>query len=139
MRGWRWKWIAIIVGGIAAAALVVLIVIVAPFAYALFRNPFDDKPFQRGIWLRAASDSSPRNPRGLMAEDLRNRFLRKGMPKKSVHSLLGEPDNSQYDEQVLHVDCYYLGSWGFMDMEGDYLVVHYDKAEKIASTEVYSH
>jgi len=131
---------ALIIITIAVSAVVLAtLVMIGPFLYEMLRNPYNDRPFDRKVWLSAADDDSRDNPRGPMAEDLRRRFLRKGMAKKEVRSLLGDPRNSWYEEARGREDHYFLGYWGYMSMDGDYLVVHYDKAGKATSTEIYSH
>jgi hypothetical protein len=47
-----------------------------------------------------------------MAEDLQKRFLRRGMSKREVRALLGEPDNSRYDESSGLADHYLMAATG---------------------------
>ena len=121
------------------AVLVVLIVFQVLLFYAVVRDPFDDKPFDRDTWLRAATATSGPNPRGPMAEDLRRRFLRAGMSRKAVNSLLGKPDGGWDDKQKLHEDHYNLGQWSILSIEPDYLVIHYDKDDRIDRTVIPAH
>jgi hypothetical protein len=137
MRGQRWKRTAIVVGGLVAAALLLLIALQALLFYAMFvRNPFDDEPFDRDIWLRARTPTSGPDPRGPMAEDLCERFLGPGTSRMAVHALLGEPDRSWDDEEKLQVDFYNLGHWSLLKMEPDYLQIHYDQEDEIAWTAI---
>ena len=139
MKRTRLRKVMIVMGVAVSAVVLATIVMVGPFLYEVFRNPYNDKPFDRKVWLSAADDDSRDNPRGPMADDLRRRFLRKGMMKKEVRSLLGDPANSQYEEARGREDHYFLGYWGYMSTDGDYLIVHYDKAGKVTSTEIHSH
>ena len=61
------------------------------------------------------------------------------MSKKQVRQLLGPPNNSQYEEAKGKTDSYFLGHWGDWSIDGDYLIIHYDRSGKLASTEIYEH
>lgn len=63
----------------------------------------------------------------------------RGMSKAEVRRLLGASDNSQYETEQGNIDNYFLGHWGFMSIDGDLLVVHYDPHGRLASTKIYSH
>ena len=129
----------LIVGAVAALLLLLLGLVYGPTIYSLLRNPFNDRTFDRSVWIEAASGPEVRNPRGPMAEDLRARFLHRGMSKRDVRALLGESSNSQYEEEMGVEDHYFLGHWGEMSIDGDYLIIHYDKRRRLVSTEIYQH
>jgi hypothetical protein len=74
-----------------------------------------------------------------MAEDLRRHYLQREMSKKQVRQLLGPPNNSEYEEAKGNTDSYFLGHWGDWSIDGDYLIIHYDKSGRVASTEIYQH
>ena len=100
----------------------------------MIRNPFNDARFLRGVWL-TADNTKAKYARGPMAEDLRQNHLKVGMLRKDVRHLLGEPDNGR-DEERQNVDRYYLGIWGYMSWEGDYLLIYYNKAGRVTSSEI---
>jgi len=127
---------ALIAGGVVAAILIASIVFVAPFAHAMLNTPFNDRPFDRSTWLRAANDDGLRNPRGPMADDLRRRYLRPEMTKSAVRELLGKPSNSEEDERRGNVDRYNIGAWGVFPIDPYYIVIHYDPAGRIISTRI---
>jgi hypothetical protein len=105
----------------------------------VFRSPFDRERFVQSKWKAAAADLGEKNARGPMAEDLRRRVLRKGMSNAAVRALLGKPDNSEAEEKAGEEDSYSLGHWGSVSIEGDRLIIHYDRSKRIASTEIYEH
>ena len=98
-------------------------------------SPFDDRPFERTAWL---SSTGINTQRGRMAEDLRRRFLRRGMARQEVTGLLGASNSSEHN-RALGEDWYYLGHLGPLSIEGDYLVIRYDRAGRLVSTEVREH
>lgn len=127
------------VGIVAGFAIVGAVIWFHPLVRLMLHNPFDAERFEQAKWKSAVTDREGRNPRGPMAGDLRRRFLKKGMSKKAVRALLGEPDNSESDEMAGNVDRYFLGHWGPMSIDGDYLIIHYDQSGGIVSTEMYEH
>jgi hypothetical protein len=127
----------------AAAALLLLLVLGLVYgraAYTLLHRPFNDRTFDRSVWIGVAGVPLERNPRGPMTEDLRRRFLHEGMSRREVRALLGQPDNGPYPEATTAIeDHYFLGHWGEMSIDGDYLIIHYDKRRRLVSTEIYQH
>lgn len=119
-----------------ATGLVWLMVVLAPFGYAVLNDPFNDRPFNRSIWLQAANRDDSKNPRGPMADDLCRRYLRQGMTKSAVRKLLGRSGNSEHHDERGDVDYYNLGAWGLFPIDPSYLVVQYDKAGLIVSTTI---
>lgn len=122
----------------AVMVIVVALVLVIAYELGLLGSPFDDKIFVRSEWLASAHNCEMRNPRGRMAEDLISNHLRIGMSKSDVRKLLGKSNNSEYDE-TQNTDYYFLGGWGFMSIDGDYLIIRYNNAYQIKSTEIYVH
>jgi len=133
----RWVKVVLLVSASVLSVLVIAFFVIVPREF--YNSPYNDKGFDRGIWLSAARNDDMRNPRGPMAEDLRRHYLRNGMTREQVRRLLGKPDNSEYDEQQGKVDHYFLGAWGFISIDGDLFIVHYDKSGRLISTEIYSH
>jgi hypothetical protein len=139
----RRRWVVFAVGALAIVLVAVAIagVMAIPALHDTVFNPFATERFDRAKWLAAASTSDweYRNPRGPMAEDLRRDHLRKGMRRAEVRALLEKSDNSQAEDAAANSDRYYLGHWGTMSIDGDYLIIHYDKSGRLASTEIYTH
>jgi hypothetical protein len=71
------------------------------FLYIVKNNPFNDRKFERSIWLSASGNHTAKNPRGPMAEDIRKNYLQIGMSKSDVRKLLGKTDNSLHIEQLI--------------------------------------
>lgn len=105
----------------------------------VFANPFAAQRFDRAKWLAAAPVAPGKNARGPMAEDLRRRYIRRGMTRTEVQHLLGPPNSLGCDEKAAGGDWYYLGPWGSMSIDGDYLGIHYGKDGRVESTEIYTH
>jgi hypothetical protein len=139
----RRRWVVFALGTLAIVlvALAIAATMLVPALHDTVFNPFATERFDRAKWL--AAESSPdwdyRNPRGPMAEDLRRGYLHKGMRKAEVRALLGKVNNNEVEERAGDADHYYLGAWGRMSIDGDYLIVHYDKSGKLTSTEIYTH
>ena len=102
-----------------------------------FYYPYDDRPFDRSVWLRNAGVSGE-NPRGRMAEDVRHRVIRPGMPRREIHALLGGPSRprpGQPGEPTASADWYFLGNVAWFHDYG-YLVVSYGNDGKVVSTSI---
>jgi hypothetical protein len=59
-------------------------------------NSYDSDKFNRDVWLSNSDMTDVRNPRANMTEDLLENYLRPGIHRDSIQSLLGEP----YLEQI---------------------------------------
>jgi len=127
--------IAPVVVAVVVLAVVGIVVFLWPMIYGVLHNPFDEERFDRAKWLAAGSAADAKNPRGPMAEDLRRRFLPKGMGKADVRTLLGAPYNSQWAEEH-NQDCYILGAWGYMPIDPSILIIYYDESGKIMRTKI---
>jgi hypothetical protein len=101
----------------------------------MYSYHWDDRPFDRKVWLANASNYGRGNPRGQMADDLRKRWLRKGMTRKEVKALLGEPD-PQGPEGVYE---YNLGNWAWCPICPDVLDIHFDKSGRLVRAEITEH
>lgn len=135
LRRRRWKWIAAIAGGAVVAGLVWLMVVLVPFGYAVLNNPFNDRPFNRSVWLQAANDDW-KNRRGPMTDDLRRHYLRQGMTKSAVRKVLGRSSHSENDQKRGDVDYYSIGAWGLFPIDPYCLVIQYDTAGRLVSTRI---
>lgn len=95
--------------------------------HLLVPNPFDDRPFDREVWLAEAGLPGPDNPRGQMYEDLLEKHLKKGMTKAEVLALLGKPDATSRSRLF----SYELGMWSGMRIDTDTLDVEFDGTDKV--------
>jgi outer membrane protein assembly factor BamE (lipoprotein component of BamABCDE complex) len=65
----------------------------------------------------------------MMYADLVEHRLRKGMTKREIKQLLGNPDNQDDPwDDGRDVWNYLLGGWSGLRIEGDYLSVEFDKS-----------
>jgi len=138
-KGSRLRRVFLVLGTLAGFFVLLAAAAFGPFVYDMHHNPFNAEQFDQSQWMHAARDGAGESPRGPMAEDLRRRLLRKGMSKDEVRRLLGKSDNSEADEAAGHQDTYYLGHWSSLSIDGDALLIHYDKRGKIVATEIFTH
>ena len=135
-RGAALRRVLAIVGMLGAVTLILAVLLSWGFFYNGFlRSHFDDQRFDRAKWTAPASVNSDRTPRGRMAGDLRRRFLRRGMSRSEVRALLGRPD----DEERGVEDHYLLGYCSPMSIDGDQLIIRYDRSGQLAATKIYEH
>ncbi len=93
-------------------------------------TPGGQREFEREAWLAGVEQ------RYAMTDDLCQRFLHEGMSKTEVRALLGDPENSEYQEQQGNVDAYQLGTVEQFVMDAYFLEVHYDESQRLVSTEI---
>ena len=108
-------------------------------AWRIYSYHFDDLGFDRTAWLKNTGNHDSKNPRGQMAQDLRDRVLRKGMTKEEVSRLLGKPDwwgGTPPPKDVLE---YNLGNWAWCPICPDVLDVHLDKTGRLTRVEITEH
>lgn len=103
--------------------------------YPFLNAPFADRRFDRQLWLAQHESTDPDNPRGQMADDLRQRHLSPGMARERVLELLGEPDF----EKTPAVFKYNLGAWSGFRIDYDSLDVHFDGTGRLTETRVVQH
>ena len=84
--------------------------------HALLNNPFNDKDFDREIWLENTGNRDQNNPRGRMAYSLRDLLAKERPDRDEVIELLGEPDFGTPDSTRV---SYLLGFWSGMRMDMD--------------------
>lgn len=75
-----------------------------------FDTPFDNRVFDRELWIRNYDNYHPDNPRAEMIYDLTKNHLRAGMTKGEVIKLLGKPDR----RNKRHFISYLIGMQGFV-------------------------
>lgn len=96
----------------------------------LFGDPFDDRDFDRDVWMAHSQDWRPDNPRGQMAQDLRDRLLRERPSRSQVIELLGPPRYQRPDRI-----SYYLGSWGF-GPDCDWLEIYFGEDDAVVGARI---
>ena len=131
----RWVKEAILLIASGLSVLVIAFFVIVPREF--YNNPYNDKAFDRKVWLSAARSDKMHNPRRQMAEDLQKNYLRKGMTRGQVRRLLGK-SNGEYDDQQGDMDWYFLGARGYRPKQGYFLSVHYDKSGNLISTQIYA-
>lgn len=93
-------------------------------------DPFGTRNFERQIWLADVEQRAP------MADDVRERFVRRGVRKEQVRVMLGDPNNSEYQEEQGNMDAYSLGTLEQTAMDAYILEVYYDEAHKVVAADI---
>lgn len=109
--------------------------------------------FNRNVWLKYHGSEEAVNPRGFMAEYVRDHILRSGMPRQAVVDQLGQPDTEKTDCQQRHNEemnqeelrkdgavCYIsynLGMYSMMDY--DTLDIYFDEDSKVKQVRIVQH
>ena len=83
------------------------------------QNSYNNRNFNREIWLSHHDVLESFNPRGLMVQDLLNRHLKTGMKKSDVISVLGKPSSYKEAEKTL---LYTLGVLKWSPCQGQPLI-----------------
>ena len=122
MPGLRRRSVLIGVLALAAALAAAGFLYVASPLLFFLNDPFDDRPFDREVWLQMSGSEDHENPRGRMADDVRRRLLEDRPDRDGVVQLLGEPDFGR--EESLYQ--YHLGAWSGFRIDYDSLDVHFD-------------
>lgn len=73
-------------------------------------TPFDNRAFDRELWIINYDNYHPDNPRAEMIYDLKRNHLRAGMTRGEVIKLLGKPDR----RNKRHFISYLIGMQGFV-------------------------
>ena len=116
------------------AIAAVLICIYGPFILMLMYHPWNDAKFNKETWLASPNhEQLAENPRGPMTDDLIQNHLPIGMSKQAVHKLLGKP---LYLPYKTNTDSYYVGHWGFMTVDGEFLNIKYNRDNQIESAKL---
>lgn len=128
--------VTILIGLVLAGIMAVIL--------EVYRDPFDDRPFDPAAWTSA--DSKARGP---MARDA-IRHLRPGLPAARVRELLGSPDPfpglpgepvDGFGNPLRHPEtwAYYLGCWsglGPYAFDAAFLYVHFGADGTVAAAEI---
>lgn len=93
-------------------------------------SPFGQREFEQHVWLADVER------RAAMADDLCQRLLHEGMSKTDVRALLGDPQNSEYQEEQGNIDAYCLGAVEQFVMDAYFLEIHYDESQRVTSTNI---
>ncbi len=116
------------------AIAVAFILIEGPFILMLMYHPWNDAKFDQETWLASPNyQQRAENPRGPMTDDLIQNHLPIGMSRTAVHKLLGKASFPSYYKDI---DKYYVGHWGFMTVDGEFLNIKYNRADQIESAKL---
>ena len=104
------------------------------YIYYFINSPFDDRPFDRKLWIDNYDNQNPDNPRAEMIYDLKKNYLKTEMTRREIIQLLGKPDRR--DEK--HFMSYLVGMQGFaadpgqleFEFNGEAKVVKYYLVER---------
>lgn len=116
-----------IAGVLAGITLFVMIGFYTYLHFIVFEDPFDNKKFERSVWMENHDNMDPDNPRGEMYKDLVEKKLKKGMTKEEIIELLGEAD-IKTEERFL---SYNLGMWSGFKMDYDSLDLEFDNKNQL--------
>ena len=98
-------------------------------------NPFNNRKFDRKVWISFHDNFDSDNPRGEMYEDLVATHLRKGITREEVVTLLGTPDI----ENGKTLLSYNLGMWSGMRIDYDSLDVTLSDDEVVVGVRRVQH
>jgi hypothetical protein len=129
--GWRFRDAIFIIGTFIACVLAFFSVC-GPF-YPF--DPFDNRAFNRSVWLAQADSNNPDNPRARMVGDLQRHYIKPGISQQRVIELLGKPDS----ERQNNVYEYILGMWSGFRIDYDTFDVHFDSNDLVTRTQVIQH
>ncbi|WP_027158172.1 hypothetical protein [Methylobacter luteus] len=105
------------IAGLLAAGILGIVAFFGYIYFTLADDPFNNREFDREVWVSFYENMDPDNPRGEMYEDLVASHLRKGMKRMEVVALLGKPDV----EDVKNLLSYNLGMWSGFRIDYDSL------------------
>lgn len=96
---------------------------------------FAGKPFNRCIWLAAAGDETPLNPRTRMVWDVMINHLSAGMSREDVINILGQPDYSAESARFR----YRVGMASGFGIDDDTLDIHFCQSGQVAKYKLFQH
>lgn len=105
------------IGFLAGFFLIGVLAFCGYLYFVVLDDPFNNRDFDKEIWLKSHADMDPDNPRGEMYEDLVENHLSKGMSKTEIFGLLGQPDFQNTEDLM----SYNLGMWSGMRIDYDSL------------------
>jgi hypothetical protein len=91
------------------------------------QDPFNDRAFNREVWLAHHEDWSMANPRGRMAYSVRDLLLESRMTREEVIELLGPPEVGSESHSIQ----YLLGAWSGFRIDYDFLVISFDEDDRV--------
>lgn len=101
----------------------------------LTSDPFDDRRFDRSVWLAMHGSQDRDNPRGPMARDVQRILLEAKMSRAQVREMLGSPDG----HETPSLWQYTLGMWSGFRIDYDSLDVHFDDRGRATKVRVVQH
>lgn len=117
---------------ILAIAIVCILLLVRSPLYLfldvmLNPDPFNDRAFNREVWLDHYEDWGTMNPRGRMGKSVQELLLNSGMTRVEVKRLLGPPEIDSEDYAIQ----YLLGPYSGFRIDYDFLVISFDEDDRV--------
>lgn len=121
-----YKTIRLFTWGIGGIALIIFYVWFEYFTPKLSLDANKPVGFNPIIWARSSDDLSDTNPRQAMYLDVVENQLANGLTRFKIEQTLGNPNYIDPDKTY-----YYLLSYQITDSSFNYLVIHFDSADKV--------
>ncbi|MGV8894154.1 MAG: hypothetical protein ACOH2K_14670 [Burkholderiaceae bacterium] len=120
-------------------AFVTLLIVAAAYVgwlYWLFKGGvFSTSNFESSAWhAKETPETDSSCFRGGMANDLKNKVLKRGASRSSVEQLLGTPSRSKPSEIQ-----YYLGFCSGLRIDVDSLNIHFNERGQLTSVSIVQH
>lgn len=108
------------------AGVVLGTLMVLGFISYVSNSPFDDRKFDKAVWVKSYDHTGFGNPRVGMIDDLKNNYLKDNMTKKEVIKLLGKPSFRNDKHSIF----YFVGLEGFA-VDPGYLGFEFNSKNKL--------
>jgi hypothetical protein len=108
---------------------------IAAFMFIGPSTPFDDRSFERDVWIAADDPIDPDNPRGLMAADLGIRLMAARSTYRETIDVLGRPD-SLIEGRFAR---YFLGMWSGLRFDYDTFDISFDSTGHVSTIAIVQH
>ena len=104
-----------------------------PVVWVVEEHPYQQIPFGSADWRKSSEVR-----RGFMIDDLLQRFDLIGMTRSEVIDLLGEPPEAPaaYDDAWDFVYCLGPQRGSFFRIDSDWLVLHFDEANRVKEFDI---
>ncbi len=127
----------ITVGFILAIAIVCILLLARSPLYLfidvmLNPDPFDDRPFNREVWLDHYEDWGTMNPRGRMGKSVQQLLINSGMTRVEVKRYLGPPEIDSEDYAIQ----YLLGPYSGFRIDYDFLVISFGDDDRVKEVRI---
>ncbi len=104
------------------------------FGVSSLFNPFNDKLFDRVIWLESKASERAR-----MADNLIKTELRPGKRKAWVHELLGQPFHDRKLGDGRSLLTYHIGTWPIRGYDDTFVYIYFDANDRLLRSEISGH